>query len=291
MAKACVLISDITGSTKLYDSMTQREALDQVSLVLTRMRAIIEANQGHCVKSQGDDTLSYFAQPDHGFQAAREMVEEEWSHGMSIHAGLFFGEILSMDNDIYGDAVNSSARLAALAKPGEVLIGDDAFDRLAPPHQAQFVSMGGLRLKGKKEPTRVHSYMASQFSMQTVVFGATGPQMGRRTESAEFSCDGRIWSISEGESLMIGRSDICDITLSHAWISRQHGKLELRGAQLEYTDHSSSGSAIITADGQEFDVHRRATLLNGEGTLMLGTRDRNIADSALRYATNDLIPD
>ncbi|WP_372570644.1 adenylate/guanylate cyclase domain-containing protein [Ruegeria jejuensis] len=291
MAKACVLISDITGSTKLYESVTQREALNQISLVLARMRSIIEAHQGNCVKSQGDDTLSFFDHPDHAFLAAKQMVEEEWSHGMSVHAGLFFGEILSMDNDIYGDAVNTSARLASLAKPGELLIGDEGYDQLSSGHQSYFVSMGGLKLKGKKAATRVYSYMASQIATQTVVFGATGPQMGRRTESAEIAANGQSWSISEGESLTIGRSEECDITLPHGWISRQHGKLELRGAQLEYTDHSSSGSSVLTSDGQEFDVHRRATLLNGEGRLLFGTRDRAITDSALTYATNDLIPD
>ena len=291
MATACVLIADITGSTRLYEQVTQREALTQIGLVLARMRDLIEANGGNCVKSQGDDTLSYFAHPLPAMQAAREMVEEDWPHGMSIHAGLFHGEVLSMDKDIYGNAVNTAARLAALSKPGEVLIGDDAYDRLPPEHRPLFVSLGGIRLKGKKEPTHVYSYMAGQVSTQTVVFGAGQGQRVRRTESAEIQCNGKGWSISEGDSLTIGRAEDCDICLGHPWISRQHGRLDLRGAQLEYTDHSSSGSSVITAEGQEFDVHRRATLLNGEGLLLLGTHDRTIADSALSYATNDLIPD
>ncbi|MEM7319802.1 MAG: adenylate/guanylate cyclase domain-containing protein, partial [Pseudomonadota bacterium] len=279
------------GSTTLYEQVSQREALDQISLVLARMRTIIETNSGTCVKSQGDDTLSFFNRPEDGFEAARAMIEEEWAYGMSVHAGLFLGEILSMDSDIYGNAVNTSARLATLAKPGEVLVGDDAYDQLSDAQKGAFVSLGGLKLKGKKEATRVYSYMASQISMQTVVFKSSGQQLGRRTESARILCNGQEWHISEGENLTIGRSSECDICLPHGWVSRQHGKLELRGAQLEFTDHSSSGSSVLLSDGQEFDVHRRATLLNGEGRLMFGTRDQSIMDSQLSYATNDLIPD
>lgn len=291
MATACVLISDITGSTGLYDRFTQREALGQISLVLARMRAIIEQSSGNCVKSQGDDTLSFFAGPEHGFHAARAMVEEDWAHGLAIHAGLFHGDVLSMDRDIYGDAVNTAARLAALAKPGEVLAGGAAYDRLPAAARDRFVAMGGLRLKGKADPVRVYSYMASQIATQTVVFGTRGAQQGPRTESAGISCNGRDWRMTEGESLSIGRAAGCDICLPHAWVSRQHGRLDLRGAQLEYTDHSSSGSSVVTADGQEFGVHRRATLLNGTGTVLIGTHDRGRNDSLLRYETNDLIPD
>lgn len=291
MANACVLMADITGSTSLYEQITQQRALVRIGAILNRMRDMITANGGHCVKSQGDDTLSVFDRCDPAFVTARQMVDEPWDHGLSVHAGLFFGEVLSMDNDVYGNPVNTAARLAALAKPGEVLIGDDAFDRLSPAHRPEFVPLGGLKLKGKREATRVYSYTASQISTQTVVFGASGQTEGRRTESAEFSCEDRVWRIEEGQSLTIGRLESCDIRLPHGWISRQHGKLELRGAQLEYTDHSSTGSSVITADGQEFVVHRRATLLNGEGRLLFGTRDRTIADSCVDFATNDLIPD
>lgn len=291
MANACVLISDITGSTSLYEQVTQREALNQISLVLDRMRAIVEENEGHCVKSQGDDTLSFFARSDRAFAAARAMITEDWPFGLDVHAGIYTGDVLSQNKDIYGNAVNTAARLASLAKAGEVLIGDVGYDDLTPANKMYCVAMGGLKLKGKKEPTRVYSYTASQESPQTVVFGASQAPLGRRTESAEFEYNQQRWQITDGQSLTIGRSEECDIVLSYGWISRTHGKLELRESQLEYTDQSSSGSFVITADGQEFELHRRGTLLNGDGILLLGTRDRSNTVSIVHYGTNDLIPD
>lgn len=291
MATACILLTDITGSTSLYEQVGQREALQHISQVLLRMREIIEENNGHCVKTQGDDTLSFFARPDHGFHAAHVMLEEPWPFGLSVHAGLFHGDVMQMDNDIYGDAVNMAARLTSLAKSGELLVGDVAFDGLSPDNGEKLQSIGKIKLKGKSEATRVYSYMAGLLSGRTVFAGKGGALSGRRTESAEFKFSDQVWRITEGQALSIGRSEDCDICLPEPWISRNHGKLELRGSQLEYTDHSSTGSSVAPQDGPEFAVHRRGTLLNGEGVLYFGTRDRAETNSALSYATNDLIPD
>lgn len=291
MAFHCVLIADISGSTKLYEQVSQPEALARISLVLARMRAIVEDAGGTCVKSQGDDTLSHFASPDDAFGAARTMIQADRPDGLSLHAGLFFGEVLSQDNDIFGNAVNTAARLAALAKPGEILVGDEGYDRLSAENRSHLAPLGRIRLKGKREATRVYSLTVNPMSTQTVFLGAAGARTGRRTESATVSAGETHWTITEGESLSIGRSETCDIVLSDAWVSRHHGKLELRDAQLEFTDHSSAGSSALSADGHKLQVHRRATLLNGEGILLLGTADATAETSILRYATNDLIPD
>lgn len=294
MANACVLMADITGSTPLYERLSQQDALNQISLMLDRMRALIEESSGHCIKSQGDDTLSVFRRADQGFAAAQAMIGDEWDHGLAVHAGLYFGEVLRHENDIYGNAVNTAARLASLAKPGEVLIGDESFDALPQDIKTDCVSLGGIKLKGKKDPTRVYSYTGGTLSkqtVQTVVFGQGGPKLGRRTVSVTLTCGDQSWELEDEQSLSIGRSVDNDITLPNAWVSRQHGKVEIRDAQMEFTDHSSAGSSVLTSDGQEYEVHRRTTMLNGEGMLLFGTTDRGQTSSILRYATNDLVPE
>ena len=55
MPLACVLISDITGSTQLYERVNNETALEYIGPVLDRMREIIADAGGHCVKSKGDE--------------------------------------------------------------------------------------------------------------------------------------------------------------------------------------------------------------------------------------------
>ncbi|MEM6941469.1 MAG: adenylate/guanylate cyclase domain-containing protein [Pseudomonadota bacterium] len=291
MATAHVLIADITGSTKLYEQLSDLDALAQISMILARMRETIEENGGHCVKSQGDDTLSFFGVADQAFAAARSMIEAEWNYGLAVHAGIYCGDVLSQDADIYGDAVNTAARLATLAKPNEILIGDTVFDALSKGTQELCVSMGGIKLKGKSESTAVHSFTVSALSTQTVLFGAAEASLGRRTESVTLNTDDVKVTLMDAQSAKIGRASNCNLVLNHPWVSREHGSFELRAAQLEYTDHSSFGSTVITGDGQEFAVHRRSMLLNGEGMVLVGTNDPSVRGSVVRYATNDLVPD
>jgi adenylate cyclase len=288
MALACVLISDITGSTQLYEVEGPTSALNQISIVLARMRQIVEQANGHCVKSQGDDVLSYFAKPDEAFQAAMTMIHEDWYGSLSVHVGLYYGEILSQDGDIYGPPVNTAARLASLSKPGEILLGDECYDLLPQTSKNHLALIGELPLKGKKEPTRVYSCSVLDMSEQTVIFSKNDVDRASRTESARFTFEDRVWQIGEGESLSIGRSAENQIVLDQAWISRKHSVVTVRRGQLEYVDHSSTGSVLQTGDGKEITVHRQATLLNGNGVIYLGSGASQDRSSAVSFDTQDM---
>ncbi|MEY8829123.1 FHA domain-containing protein [Sedimentitalea sp. XS_ASV28] len=288
MPLACVLISDITGSTQLYETASNQVALEQVSKVLARMRQIIEASGGKCVKSQGDDVLSFFDTSERAFQAAWTMLNESWPAGLSVHMGTYFGEILNHENDIYGSAVNTAARLSSLAKPGELLVGDRGYDDLSPESKERMLMIGEIGLRGKSAATRVYSCSVTELSEQTVIFGGSGTERTPGTEMADLHLNGQTWQISEGETLTLGRSSDCDIVLKPAWVSRKHAALSIRRGQLEFTDHSSSGSLVRMSDGSEVSLHRRATLLNGSGAIYLGPRTHLDDECCIRFTTHDL---
>ena len=288
MPLACVLISDITGSTEIYEREDNETALKYIEPVLNRMRELIANSDGICVKSKGDDTISFFHHPDKAFEAAWEMVNEDWHMGMSVHAGIYFGEILQQEAGLYGSAVNTAARLASLAKPGEVLVGANCYDDLSELNKERLQAIGDLHLKGKEAPTRVYSASVPSLAATTVVFHRNEPERPSRTETVELTYRGKTWRMSEGETLTVGRSQDCDIVLDHAWVSRRHGELTIRQWQLEYTDHSSAGSILQTVDGNELTIHRRTTMLNGSGTLILGPRDAGDGTCAVNFVAHDL---
>ncbi len=63
---------------------------------------------------------------------------------MGVSAG---GEVLVIDGELYGSAVNIAARLLALAAPGEVFLSGHVFDRLAHDIMARCESLGRRRLR------------------------------------------------------------------------------------------------------------------------------------------------
>ncbi|MEM8732288.1 MAG: adenylate/guanylate cyclase domain-containing protein, partial [Pseudomonadota bacterium] len=281
-------MADISGSTKLYDTAGNTTALSRISRMLDRMRALVEREGGHCVKSQGDDVLSYFDQPEEAFAAAWHMINEPWSDGLSVHAGLYMGSFLNHENDIYGDVVNMAARLASLAKSGEIMVGGASFDLLAPDTRARLLPIGDIMLKGKAEPTRVYCGSVIDLHQQTVVTVRSTPNPAPMAQGAAVTFGGRIWHITEGEALTVGRSSENDIVIPEAWVSRKHAQMTIRAQQLEYADHSSVGSIVQLADGEQITVHRRATLLSGSGVIFAGNRADPESKSAISFAINNL---
>lgn len=289
MPDACIMMSDITGSTSLYEQTGNREALAYIDQMLSRMRALVEAHGGVCVKSQGDDVLSYFPDPQAAFSASWAMLEENWPAGLSVHQGIYSGEMLHHENDIYGDAVNTAARLSSLAKPGETLVGGVCYDELPAVARARLVLIGKLALKGKSTPTRVYACSAAELMQQTVIFSQPVQEdRPGRTESVDVVYQGKTWTINDGQSLSIGRSNDCDIVLGQAWVSRKHAVLSLRDWQLEITDHSSTGTIIVKDEGEQVNLHRRASLISGEGSIYCGMGAEHSAQTGLRFSTQTL---
>jgi hypothetical protein len=278
-------MSDITGSTQLYDQTGNREALAHIDQMLTRMRAIVEAAGGVCVKSQGDDVLSYFDTCEAGFRASWDMLEESWPAGLSVHQGMYQGEIIPHENDIYGDAVNTAARLSSLAKPGETLLGDNCYDALPDAARARLVMVGKLALKGKSTPTTVYGCSIAELFQQTVIFAQPEAERPGRTESVDVTYQGQTWTIAAGESLSIGRSSDCDVVLGQAWVSRSHAVMSLRDWQLEISDHSSAGTVVVKDGGEQINLHRRGTLISGTGVIYCGMGAEHSADTALHFNT------
>lgn len=287
MSLACVLVSDITGSTALFERLPEDRALAEVSAMLERMRALIEESGGHCVKAKGDDILSFFDAPDAAFAAAWAMLNEPWSQGLTVHAGIYFGEILSHADDIYGNAVNTAARLASLAKAGEMLLGDASFDDLSPENRARFSAIGALPLRGKEAAVRVYSCSIATLVAQTLVGRGNDSGTIARTFAAFTLGDGH-WELEEGGRLSIGRAVESDILRNHPSVSRDHGEVVIRSGQLEFTDHSSTGSVVRLSDGQDIVVHRRTTLLSGSGLIFVGAQSGRDPSGAIAYSIGTL---
>src|SRR5439155_13947788 len=101
--------------------------------------------RGHEAKRQGDGFLVLFASARDALNCA---VAIERSIGtaapdsetpLRVRIGLHVGEVLWDENDIYGAAVNFSARVSAQAEGGEVLISALLREVVAPSGEFDFL--------------------------------------------------------------------------------------------------------------------------------------------------------
>ncbi len=281
MRTASVLIADISGSTRLYETRGNVDALRAIDLALRDMEAEIALLDGVFVHSKGDDILAYFDNTRQALAAARSLVARNWSSDLTVHAGLSFGAFEEAKSDIFGKPVNVAARLAELAKPGELLVDALYFDTLDAKGQSELRSIGALPLKGVADTKEIFSYTPQGESPRTQYVPQLKPMSP--DAGALITCRGQTWNLTEGMSLIVGRAQESGIVLSHAWVSRHHATIVVRGGLVEFADHSSVGSLILIEGQEALHLHRNKMFLNGEGRVIAGLSDEAKAQTSLAF--------
>lgn len=169
-----MLFADIRGSTTLAEGMNPSEFSQIINRFYKAATDVLARNDGLIDKLSGDEVAAFFFPPiaetdfpRRAVKAAEELLRATgharrggpWVPvGAGVHTGeAFFGAVGSSggmtDVTALGDAVNTAARLASVAGPGEIVISEDTV-------AAAGLDTGGmerrtLELKGRSEPVDV----------------------------------------------------------------------------------------------------------------------------------------
>jgi adenylate cyclase len=167
-----MLFADIRGSTAMAETMSSGEFRARLDRFYSTATAVVQAHDGGVDKFVGDELVAMFfpllSGPNHPAKAVETAVallravghedhEGPWLPvGAGVHAGPAWvgavGDEAHTELTAVGDTVNTAARLAAAAGPGEILVTADAaiaagLDPALPRRT--------LDLKGKQAPTPV----------------------------------------------------------------------------------------------------------------------------------------
>jgi len=151
-----LVFTDIVGSTdralKLGDERW-RQLLDRHEAVVHRQVARFD---GRLVKTTGDGALATFERPARAIRFALAIREAMRGLGLEVRAGVHTGEVELRGDDIGGIAVHVAARVAATARPGEVLVSRTVADLIAGS-EIQLTDQGQHDLRGIPERWRLFS--------------------------------------------------------------------------------------------------------------------------------------
>jgi class 3 adenylate cyclase len=126
-----LLFTDIVGSTQIAERLGD----DAWFALLNRHRAIVRAQLarqgGREVDSCGDSFFAIFPGPARAVRCAEDICRALEGTGIEIRAGIHAGECDFSGDRVSGIAVHVAARIAALARPKEVLVSDTVKDLVA----------------------------------------------------------------------------------------------------------------------------------------------------------------
>jgi class 3 adenylate cyclase len=144
---ATILFTDIVGSTNRAAELGDRRWRDLLESFYGVVRRELPHFRGVEVSTVGDGVLATFDGPARGVRCARSIADAVVPLGLEVRTGLHTGECELIDDNVGGIAVHTASRVAALARPGEVLVSHTVKDLVAGSG-IRFESRGTHTLKG-----------------------------------------------------------------------------------------------------------------------------------------------
>ncbi|HVR88701.1 MAG TPA: adenylate/guanylate cyclase domain-containing protein [Candidatus Limnocylindria bacterium] len=151
---ATILIMDVEGSTAQLARLGDARWRDLVAEMHAFARRQLAQHNGREVDMVGDQVMAAFDGPVRAIRCARAIQRDVSGIGIALRAGLHTGEVERAGEALRGVAVHVTARIAALAAGGEILVSDTTRDIVAGSGLA-FADRGTHALKGIDEPRRI----------------------------------------------------------------------------------------------------------------------------------------
>jgi pimeloyl-ACP methyl ester carboxylesterase len=151
-----VLFTDVVGSTERAAALGDDTWRDLLTQFRTMVRSVLGRYEAQEVNTRGDDFFAVAASPSIAVEIGRAVRAEAASLGLDVRTGLHLGEIERQGNDYAGLAVHIGARIAALARAGEILVSQTVRDALAGSG-IEWVDRGVHVLKGVPDEWRTYA--------------------------------------------------------------------------------------------------------------------------------------
>ena len=158
-----ILSADVVGFSRMMEADERGTLARLQALRRELLKPEIGQRHGHIVKLMGDGLLAKFSSVSEAVEAAlaiqrgmthRNIVTTE-AQRILLRIGINLGDVIVVDDDIYGDGVNVAARLEAMAPPGGICLSDIVQQGIAGKLDLALESMGKQTLKNITRPIQV----------------------------------------------------------------------------------------------------------------------------------------
>lgn len=160
-----VLYVDLVGSTTMALELPSEKIAIIMSSFAQEMAAVIRQNNGYVLKFVGDAVIGYFVAEgnslltsDNAVNCAKSMITviqkginpilNQYDYpDLLVKIGVDFGQNIvvrygsdqkNSHVDLMGPAMNIAAKIQNMAKPNQILIGNDVYTRIHPSSQKNF---------------------------------------------------------------------------------------------------------------------------------------------------------
>lgn len=285
MAELTIVFVDLTGSVSVFETLGNDRATKAITKLTQWIGSVSTDNGGQVVKMLGDGVLLSFTNNLTAVETTTQIQQEHakrlarWPNRLRLmmQIGIARGQVIQVDGDCFGDAVNVASRLSDLAGPEQILVTDAVIRQIEPRSGVRSRSLGPMRIKGRVELCEVfrvewQTEMLSEFLTLPAdlhhlslegesVFG--GIELGWLNVNHAFNLTDL--------PLKIGRVPEADFVVNDPRVSRLHASIDVRSGNYVLEDISSYGT-WVRFDGAEnaIALRRQECLLHSDGDIAMG---------------------
>jgi adenylate cyclase len=192
---AAILVADVVGYSRL---MHDDDDGTLAALTAHRHELVepeIARHDGRLANTAGDSLVVEFGSVVEAVSCAVEIQRQMPGRNADIpperrvqfRIGISLGEIIGRAGDIFGDGVNTAARLQQLARPNEICVSADAYRQVRGKLDVQFEDLGEHVGKNLPEPLRVFRIVPGT--------GKVGPAPAKVVQTVPAQVAGRLIAV------------------------------------------------------------------------------------------------
>lgn len=167
------LFADLRGYTEFVDRRGDVAAAQLLARYRVIVRHAVARHEGAEIRTEGDGFYVVFPSASSAVRCALAITAAAADEGHGSHderlrvaIGIHAGETADTDEGYVGSAVNTAARIASVAREGEVLVSDTVRSLTRTLLPVAFVSRGVTRLKGLAEPIHIYRVVPAGAAVQ-----------------------------------------------------------------------------------------------------------------------------
>jgi len=166
-----VLCADVADYSRMMDTAEEDTHRHLMRLWSTVIEPLVASNNGRIVKNTGDGFLASFDSGQDAVRCALSLQEtlaqaqapEAAEARILFRIGATIDSVIVEEHDIFGNAVNTAARLQQVAAPGGIVISRALLSQVQGVIDLVADDLGHLRLKNLHSPTHAFAIRSSGF--------------------------------------------------------------------------------------------------------------------------------
>jgi adenylate cyclase len=281
-----VVFADLAGSTGLYEALGNAAAAAAITRLLQWIGGTCESHGGRVVKTLGEGVLAVFPEAQGALAAVVALQRThalrlpDWPDQirMRLQIGLAAGEVIQVDGDCYGDAVNVASRLSDLSGPDRIWATRTVVSQLGDlPQDVRVRDLGTIPLRGREQAAEIFQVewqedeQSHHLTRPAILSGGT-PRPARSRGGIRLGLAGRQTRFRTSDfPVRLGRSEEAEFAVPDQRVSRVHARIEWRNGSLILVDMSSYGTWVrLGGNPGALALRREECVLVGAGDIALG---------------------